>query len=106
MTNYEEKEAPHAGMEISNRPAGENEDMSKRKYIRWDAEGVEKVQPNEAENIQAVADMINKFQKMQWNNHRHCYTGTMYIGRRRGRADSGRDSRSYPRIGQGKACGA
>ena len=49
--------------------------MSKRDYIRWDAEGVEKIPPNEDEDIQAVADMINAIQKAQWNNHRHCYTG-------------------------------
>ena len=77
MTKYEEKEAPLTGMEISNRPAGEEEDMSKRDYIRWDSEGVEQIPPNEADDIQAVADMINSFQKAQWNNHRHCYTGTM-----------------------------
>ena len=75
MTNYEAKETPPKGMEISNRPVGEEEDMSKRDYIRWDAEGVEKIPPNEAEDIQAVADMINTIQKAQWNNHRHCYSG-------------------------------
>jgi hypothetical protein len=36
-------------------------------YIRWDADGVEKVPPGEAEDVQAVADMIN--------NHRHMYSG-------------------------------
>ncbi|KAG7001437.1 hypothetical protein G7Y79_00031g065520 [Physcia stellaris] len=75
MSSYEAKETPPKGMGISNRPAGE-EDMSKRHYLRWDAEGVEKIPPNEAEDIQAVADMINAIQKAQWNNHRHCFSGT------------------------------
>ena len=74
MSSYEAKETPPKGMDISNRPAGD-EDMSKRHYLRWDAEGVEKIPPNEAEDIQAVADMINAIQKAQWNNHRHCFSG-------------------------------
>lgn len=45
------------------------------KYIKWDADGVEKVPPNEAEDIQAVANMINEFQKAQMSNHRHVYSG-------------------------------
>jgi len=49
--------------------------VKSRNYIRWDAEGVEKVPPNEAEDIQAVADMINQIQKAQFNNHRHMYSG-------------------------------
>jgi hypothetical protein len=44
-------------------------------YIRWDADGVEKVPPGEAEDVQAVADMINTIQKAQFNNHRHMYSG-------------------------------
>ena len=75
MSSYEAKEAPPKGMDISNKPAGDKEDMSKRDYIRWDAEGVERIPPNEAEDIQAVADMINCIQMAQWNNHRHCYSG-------------------------------
>ena len=49
--------------------------MASRKYIQWQDEGVERVPPNEKEDIQAVADMINAMQKAQYNNHRHCYTG-------------------------------
>ena len=75
MSDYEAKETPPKGMGISNRPAREDEDMSKREYIRWDAEGVEKIPPNEADDIQAVADMINTIQKTQWNSHRHCFSG-------------------------------
>lgn len=52
--------------------------MAERKYIHWQAEGVEKIPPNEAEDIQAVADQINAMQKAQYNMHRHCYTGTNY----------------------------
>lgn len=44
------------------------------KYVRWDS-GVEQVPPGEAEDIQAVADMINAMQKAQFNNHRHMYGG-------------------------------
>ncbi|KAL2073184.1 hypothetical protein VTL71DRAFT_10508 [Oculimacula yallundae] len=45
------------------------------KYVRWNS-GVEKIPPGEAEDIQAVADMINEMQKAQYNNHRHMYGGT------------------------------
>ena len=61
-------------MDISNK--GEDHDaMANRKYIHWQDEGVEKIPPNEAEDIQAVADQINVMQKAQYNSHRHCYTG-------------------------------
>lgn len=49
-------------------------------YIRWDADGVEKVPPGEAEDVQAVADMINTIQKSQFNNHRHMYSGYVIRG--------------------------
>ena len=62
-------------MDISNK--SENQDaMAKRKYIHWQDPGVEKIPPNEAQDIQAVADMINGMQRAQYNQHRHCYTGT------------------------------
>lgn len=61
-------------MEISNK-AEDQVAMAKRKYIHWQDEGVEKIPPNEAEDIQAVADQINAMQKAQYNSHRHCYTG-------------------------------
>jgi hypothetical protein len=46
------------------------------KYVRWDAPGVEKIQPNEQEDINAVADQINLVQKVMWNKARHAYSGT------------------------------
>lgn len=52
------------------------EDLSGRNYIRWDAEGVEKIPEDEEEDINAVAEQINQIQKAQWNVHRHCYSGT------------------------------
>ncbi|KKY22942.1 putative catalase-like heme-dependent [Diplodia seriata] len=52
------------------------EDLASRKYIRWDADGVEKIPPNEDEDIQAVADMINEIQRTHWNKTRHCFGGT------------------------------
>ena len=61
-------------MDISNK--GEDQvAMANRTYIHWQDDGVEKVPPNEKEDIQAVADMINAMQKAQYNTHRHCYTG-------------------------------
>ena len=44
-------------------------------YIRWNAEGVEKVPPHEKEDIQAVADLINTMQRTQFNNHGHMFSG-------------------------------
>ena len=65
-------------MNISNK--GEDQvAMANRKYIHWQDEGVEKIPPNEAEDIQAVADQINAMQKAQYNSHRHCYTGKTSI---------------------------
>ena len=61
-------------MEISNKSEDQTA-MADRKYIHWQDEGVEKIPPNEAEDIQAVADQINAMQKAQYNSHRHCYTG-------------------------------
>ncbi|KAF2142610.1 uncharacterized protein K452DRAFT_350914 [Aplosporella prunicola CBS 121167] len=51
-------------------------DLASRTYIRWDAEGVEVVPPNEAQDIQATADMINESQRSQWDHTRHCFGGT------------------------------
>ncbi|EOD47921.1 putative catalase protein [Neofusicoccum parvum] len=52
------------------------EDLARRNYVRWDADGVEQIPPNEAEDIQAVADMINKIQRTHFNNARHAFGGT------------------------------
>jgi hypothetical protein len=52
------------------------EDLSGRQYIRWNAEGVEKIPDGEEDDINAVAEQINQIQKAQWNVHRHCYSGT------------------------------
>ena len=65
-------------MDISNK-AEDQEVMASRNYIHWQQDGVEKVPPNEKEDIQAVADMINAMQKAQYNSHRHCYTGRRAI---------------------------
>ena len=61
-------------MDITNKSQSQDA-MANRKYINWQAEGVEKIPLNEAEDIQAVADQINAIQKAQYNLHRHCYTG-------------------------------
>jgi hypothetical protein len=44
--------------------------VNTRNYIRLDDEGVEKISPNEKEDIQAVADMINTVQKTHHNTTR------------------------------------
>lgn len=49
--------------------------VASRNYIRWDTPGVEKIPEGEAEDIQAVADMINVMQRAQFNKHRHMYGG-------------------------------
>ena len=51
-------------------------DLANRPYIKYTPD-IEKKPPNEDEDIQAVADMINTIQKAQWNMHRHCYTGSV-----------------------------
>lgn len=68
-------------MDISNK-AEDQEVMAGRNYIHWQQDGVEKLPPNEKEDIQAVADMINAMQKAQYNNHRHCYTGKRRVSRK------------------------
>ena len=83
-------------MDISNK-AEDQSAMANRKYIHWQDEGVEKIPPNEAEDIQAVADQINAIQKAQYNSHRHCYTGMISVADREGLADHRlRHSRSDP----------
>ncbi|EPE36826.1 Heme-dependent catalase-like protein [Glarea lozoyensis ATCC 20868] len=50
--------------------------VSSRHYIRWDSEGVQSIPSNEAEDIKAVAEMINSIQRTQFNKARHCFSGT------------------------------
>ncbi|KAG4432911.1 hypothetical protein IFR05_011604 [Cadophora sp. M221] len=45
-------------------------------YIKWDAPGVEVIQPGEAEKIKEVSDQFNRFQMMNFNEHHHCLRGT------------------------------
>ncbi|KAK0125851.1 hypothetical protein ONS95_007482 [Cadophora gregata] len=45
-------------------------------YIKWDAPGVEVIQPGEAEKIQEVSDQFKRFQMMNFNEHHHCLRGT------------------------------
>jgi hypothetical protein len=59
----------------SNVANGHLNKVSSRNYIRWDSEGVQSIPPHEAEDIQAVAEMINKIQRMQFNKARHCFSG-------------------------------
>lgn len=90
-------------MEISNKGADQIS-IANRKYIHWQDEGVEKIPPNEAEDIQAVADQINAMQKAQYNSHRHCYTGMTGNAKREDPADDRlRNSRSDSRYRQRQA---
>ena len=86
-------------MDISNR-SEKQEAMADRKYIHWQADGVEKIPPNEQEDVQAVADMINAIQKAQWNSHRHCFSGMIALNRKRQPLTTHRDPRSHARLGQ------
>ncbi|MCJ1298907.1 hypothetical protein MMC08_001698 [Hypocenomyce scalaris] len=62
-------------MDISNKK-GDEVSLENRKYIRWDAEGVEEIQPNEEENIKTVVEQINTIQRAMYNQHRHAFGGT------------------------------
>ena len=53
-----------------------DEDLTKRKYIRWDDPGVENIPPGEDEDIQAVVEEFGAIQKAMYNAHRHCFTGS------------------------------
>lgn len=56
--------------------AGGQDKPAPGEYIRWDADGVEVIQPGEREKIQAVSDQFNRFQMMNFNEHMHCLRGT------------------------------
>ncbi|MCJ1403070.1 hypothetical protein MMC11_006293 [Xylographa trunciseda] len=62
-------------MEILNRTEPNTWSLENRNYIPF-VSGVEHLPENEAEDIQAVADMINAIQRAQWNCHRHAFSGT------------------------------
>ncbi|KAI9738430.1 MAG: hypothetical protein M1834_008933 [Cirrosporium novae-zelandiae] len=63
-------------MDNTNKETHDPAPLADRHYMRWDDEGVEKIPPNETEDIKAIGELINKLQKVQYNTHRHCYTGT------------------------------
>lgn len=52
------------------------DDLAKRNYIRWDDKGVEHKPDDEDEDINEVVKQINTIQKVHWNMHRHCFSGT------------------------------
>ena len=54
-------------------------DIASRSYIHWDAPGAEKIPSGEADDIQAVADMINAIQRTRYNRARHAYGGEMFF---------------------------
>jgi hypothetical protein len=50
--------------------------MSERNYIRWDADGVEKVPSNEEEDIKEVVKKVNESQRRFYEKNGHCFGGT------------------------------
>jgi hypothetical protein len=56
--------------------AGGQDKKAPGTYIKWDAPGVETIQPGEKEKIQEVSDQFNRFQMMNFNEHMHCLRGT------------------------------
>ncbi|KAI0175992.1 catalase-like domain-containing protein [Hypoxylon sp. FL1284] len=52
------------------------EDLTSRKYVPWEADGVENIPPDEEEDTMAVIAQINEMQQRQYNKTRHCYGGT------------------------------
>ncbi|KAA6410379.1 MAG: heme-dependent catalase [Lasallia pustulata] len=62
-------------MDNSNK-RGDEAAIEGRNYIRWDAEGVEKIPPHEEEDIKAVAEQVNGIQRRLYNQHRHAFGGT------------------------------
>jgi hypothetical protein len=56
--------------------AGGQDKKAPGTYIKWDAPGVETMQPEEKELIQQVSDQFNRFQMMNFNEHMHCLRGT------------------------------
>jgi hypothetical protein len=61
-------------MDTSNNSENQ-EELSRRNYIKWGDPNVEKIPEGEAEDIQAVVEQINAIQEAQYNCHRHCYSG-------------------------------
>lgn len=50
--------------------------MADRKYVRYaDKHLYEKIPAGEAEDIKAVADLVNEMQLAVWQKARHAYTG-------------------------------
>ncbi|EME81437.1 uncharacterized protein MYCFIDRAFT_38573 [Pseudocercospora fijiensis CIRAD86] len=45
-------------------------------YIKWDAPGVEVIQPGEKEKIWEVSEQFKRMQMMNFNEHHHCLRGT------------------------------
>jgi hypothetical protein len=56
--------------------AGGQDKKAPGTYVKWDAQGVETIEPGEKEKIQEVADQFNRFQMMNFNEHMHCLRGT------------------------------
>lgn len=75
LVNHAQSGFGKLSMTGSNGASQPSSDLSSRKYIRWDDSRVEKIPEGEAEDIQAVADLINKSQAAMFNQHRHCFGG-------------------------------
>ena len=73
--NHTQSDFGKMSMNGSNGVSKSTSDLGHRNYIRWDDPRVEQIPEGEKEDIQAVADMINKSQMAMYNHHRHCYGG-------------------------------
>ncbi|KAI8960764.1 catalase-like domain-containing protein [Daldinia sp. FL1419] len=51
-------------------------DLTNRKYVPWEAKGVEIIPAGEEEDMRAVIAQIGEMQRRQYNKTRHCYGGT------------------------------
>ncbi|KAM3420670.1 hypothetical protein BST61_g3925 [Cercospora zeina] len=62
--------------EVSIDASGDDSELSRRNYLRWDTTGVEDPPSGEQADIEAVAEQIKTQQRQQFDRHRHVYTGT------------------------------
>lgn len=51
-------------------------DLTSRKYIRWDADGVESIPPNEKDDIEKLVGKIKETQRQFYEKNGHCFGGT------------------------------
>lgn len=50
--------------------------VSERNYVRWDANGVENIRPNEQEDTDAIIAHIHETQRQYHEKNGHCFGST------------------------------